>query len=242
MSGESIPFRRGAIGILSDAHGNGPAFDRAIVVLKGLGAERFWFLGDAVGYIPSTSVIKSIRKLGAQIQCIRGNHEQMFIENSFNSERDKIYQLSALNTIICPDEKECLASWGISHTEKFGSKSALLVHGSPTDPTNGYIYPDTDLSVFETENDIVFMGHSHYPFIRNYNGKKYINVGSCGLPRDDGRYGSAAIFYPDLGEARVIRFNITQESATSLADNQFVHQAVRNLFLRRNENVFGEFV
>jgi len=44
------------IGILSDAHGNRPAFDLAISVLQGYGAKIFYFLGDAVGYLPTTDV------------------------------------------------------------------------------------------------------------------------------------------------------------------------------------------
>ena len=40
------------IGILSDAHGNPHGLNRCLTALKREGAERLYFLGDAVGYLP----------------------------------------------------------------------------------------------------------------------------------------------------------------------------------------------
>jgi predicted phosphodiesterase len=117
----------------------------------------------------------------------------------------------------------------------------LFVHGSPKDPTCGYVYPDSDLSVFDTDADFVFMGNSHYPFIRKHQGVTYINVGSCGLPRDDGRYGSIALFDTDTGVARIIRFDIRGSSAKTLAEVPDVHGTVTALFDRKKKKLFGEF-
>ena len=69
------------IGLVSDAHGNGRAFDRAVELLLAHGVRRLFFLGDAVGYVPSTAVLDSLARLGDLVQCIRGNHEAMLIEN-----------------------------------------------------------------------------------------------------------------------------------------------------------------
>ena len=46
------------IGILSDAHGNLRGFERGISLLREFGATQFIFLGDAVGYIPGSAVVK----------------------------------------------------------------------------------------------------------------------------------------------------------------------------------------
>jgi predicted phosphodiesterase len=117
----------------------------------------------------------------------------------------------------------------------------LFVHGSPSEPTYGYVYPDSDLSVFTTAADIVFMGHSHYPFIRKFEKTTYINVGSCGLPRDDGRYGAAALFNPNTGEIKIVRFDIRDLTVQSFAESPVVHAAVKDLFDRRQKKTpFGE--
>ena len=89
--------------------------------------------------------------------------------------------------------------------------AGLFVHGSPTDPLTGYIYPDSDLSEFsEIGADVVFMGHTHHPFVRQFNRKLFVNVGSCGLPRGQDLRGSVCIFDVAERRAQIIRFDISK--------------------------------
>jgi len=237
-----IDKANGLVGIISDAHGNGPAFDRAIILLKDFGVESFIYLGDAIGYIPSLSVLSSILKLGVHIKCIKGNHEKILLTGEYDSDEDTVYQLSRVNAVVSSENVEMISAWKEQIRVRYASKSVLFVHGSPADITTGYVYPDSDLSVFQSDVDVVFMGHTHRPFIRDYNGVRYVNVGSCGLPRDDGRYGSAAIFNPNSGHVRVIRFDITNETETALRNQTNIHASVYGLFERREKAVFGELV
>lgn len=230
------------IGVLSDAHGNGPAFDRAIALLKSLGAHSFMFLGDAVGYIPSLSVVASLRELGSRVRCIKGNHEQMLLECRCDSSKDAVYQLSTVRSLATPEDLKMLATWVPFKKEELTSETVLWVHGSPIAPTDGYVYPDSDLSLFQPNAAVVFMGHTHRPFVRDCEGVRYVNVGSCGLPRDDGRFGSAALYDPLSGSVRVIRFDITAETEAILANNPDVHSSVHELFMRRSEAIFGDVV
>lgn len=231
------------VGILSDAHGNGPAFDRAIEVLRHHGALTFWFLGDAVGYIPSTSVLASLNRLGNRVNCIMGNHEQMLLAGCMDAGRDTIYQLSALKKIVSVNYLSMIAAWKVTRIERFGAESVLYIHGSPSEPTTGYVYPITDLSQFKPDAQTVFMGHSHYPFIRESNQIRYVNVGSCGLPRDDGRFGSAALYDPITGEARIVRFDITVQTEAALATSlQPVHPSVYEVLARRTDSIFGDLL
>jgi len=230
------------IGILADAHGNGPAFDRAITVLKELGVESFWFLGDAVGYIPSLSVLASLRKLGSCLHCIKGNHEQMLLADHVDATLDAVYQLSALKTVITQQDVLMIASWSLTSIEQHGTRSVLCVHGCPSNSTYGYVYPDSDLRIFNPRADIVFMAHTHRPFIRDCNGVRYVNVGSCGLPRDDGRFGSAAIYDVISGAVRVVRFDITAETEAALSLSPPVHPDVLGILSRRESLIFGDIL
>ncbi len=229
------------IGILSDAHGNGPAFDLAINILKKNGAERFVFLGDAVGYLPSTSVIASIQKLGEEITCILGNHEDILLSGSFELAREPIYQHEATLRQMSEAQLSLVNRWPTQARKEFAAGNVLYLHGSPQDPTYGYVYPDTDLSIFDVPCDFVFMGHSHYPFIRRQGSVCFVNVGSCGMPRDDGRFGAAAIFDPDTGSVRVVRFDITEATERALSAYP-CHESVKATFDRRCDFVYGEFV
>ena len=118
-----------------------------------------------------------------------------------------------------------------------------MVHGSPNDYTYGRVYPDSDLSIFDcNQYNYIFMGNTHRPFIRNHNNVNFINVGSCGLPRDHGHYGSAAIFDPNLGKCEIIRFDIQTIITEIEAKYPDIHQSVKNLFKRKSDSIYGDLV
>lgn len=230
------------IGMVSDAHGNSLAFDRAVALLLAQGAQRLYFLGDAVGYVPSAAVLDSLAHLGDRVQCIRGNHEAMLLEGPSDAERERVYQLEALRPKLTPAQLAMISSWPVSRTEVIDDQKVLLVHGSPTDPTYGYVYPDTDLAGFVHDADWVFMGNTHHPFIREQAGTTYVNIGSCGMPRDDGRYGSAALLDTKTRSARILRFDITVESRQVLEQFPTVHQSVHDVYERRRPVVMGDIL
>ena len=230
------------IGLLSDAHGNNDAFSRGVAILTRLGATHFYFLGDAIGYLPSTSVLDSLKRLGNQVSCILGNHEAMVLKGLIDSTQDEIYLLNVVRTKITTAHLNTITSWPISVQKEIDGQKLLFVHGSPEDPTYGYVYPDTDLTGFTSNPDWVFMGNTHRPFIRQKEGTYYVNIGSCGLPRDDGRYGSVALFDTLARSVRILRFDITSFSALLLERYPSVHSSVKSIYQRRTDYVFGEII
>jgi putative phosphoesterase len=232
----------GLIGLLSDAHGNVRAFDRAVSLLLAEGAQHLFFLGDAIGYLPSSAVLDSIHRLGGHIACIRGNHEAMLLEERGETALEDIYQLEALRPALTQTHLQMIASWPVSQSEVISDQKVLLLHGSPSNPTFGYVYPDTELKYFFSEMDWVFMGNTHRPFIREYCGTTFVNIGSCGLPRDDGRYGSVALFDAEKKTVRILRFDISQESEIALREFKSIHHSVKDIFSRRSKKIVGEIV
>lgn len=231
------------IGLISDAHGNGAAFKIALDALRKARVDSVYYLGDAIGYIPSLSVLEQIRAYDGIIHCIKGNHEKMFLSGSVDDRLEKVYLLSEIREEYSQRFDGFLDSWVDSISIKNESLSVLMVHGSPNDYSKGYVYPDTDLSAFHCDGyQHVFMGHTHRPFIRVSKGIHYINVGSCGLPRDHGCYGSAVIFDTKSGESNLIRFDIKKTLSQIDKKHPNIHHSVKNLFKRKSDSFDGEIV
>jgi predicted phosphodiesterase len=230
------------IGILSDAHGNQPAFELAINQLKSFGANRFIFLGDALGYLPTPAVLDSINNLGNDIQCIRGNHENMMLKCDDNSENEPIYQHAATKRLMNKGHIATIQNWATELFMNFPSGNSIFLHGSPLNPIYGYVYPDTDLAQFHVEEKFVFLGHTHHPFIKKISGTTFVNTGSCGLPRDHGTLGSAVLFDEYTGAVRLIRFNIRKSIEQALAMVESVNSSVLKLFRRKSKNYEGELI
>ncbi len=228
------------IGVLSDAHGNWQAFDRGISVLRQMGATRFVFLGDALGYLPISDVLDSINSLEGQIVCIRGNHEDMILKGGLTPEQESVYQHERTRTMLTDLQLTAISAWPPMLELDFPAGRALFVHGSPSDHTYGYVYPDTDLRQFDVSARYVFMGNTHRPFIRSDAGTLFVNTGSCGLPRDHGALGSVALFDEVSGVCKIIRFDILQATAACLDRVADIHEEVLELFSRQPAQYEGE--
>ena len=204
------------LGILSDAHGNVEAFQLALRVLEEHSVDEIYFLGDAVGYIPESGVVALLHC--SKIRSIKGNHDDMLLQHNTTVDQDAIYRhretFAALSVLECqflmtlPSQLRC-NEHGVD---------ILFVHGSPNEPLTGYVYPDNSLGEFSAVNaDVVFMGHTHYPFVRHHGDKLFVNVGSCGLPRGSDLRGSVCVFDSLERDARIIRFDISGCCARALS-------------------------
>ncbi|TVR11189.1 MAG: metallophosphoesterase [Salinarimonadaceae bacterium] len=216
------------IGLVSDAHGHVRALERAIGVLRDARAEEILFLGDALGYIDCVDTVQLILDEG--LLPLAGNHERMILDGTTPADRDEIYRHSSIESQLSPATRSVLETWPSFRLLHDGA--VLAVHGSPADPVNGYVYPDSELEGFATPLGVRFvsMGHTHHAMVRRHNGILFINPGSCGLPRDIRSSGSVAVLDLVRHDAEIIRFDISDVSADFLNK---VHESVRSAWLKR---------
>ena len=82
-----------------------------------------------------------------------------------------------------------------------------MVHASPWEPFDAYIYPQSpQLARFaQLPYDVVILGHTHVPMVRRVDGVTIINPGSCSQPRDQDRRGSYAILDVERTEVEIRR-------------------------------------
>jgi predicted phosphodiesterase len=231
------------VALFSDVHGNVDALTCAMTLSKKRGCISNVFLGDAVGYLPGTQALQLLQSV-PNLLPIKGNHEHYLLDlGQCDPEKEKIYRLKPTATALTPSMWEEIFKWPSQRKISVGSKRILMVHGSPENPTFGYLYPDAPLS--EIEFDLVFVGNTHRPFIRSVGQTTYVNVGSVGLPRDDGRYGCMCVWASPELAPELLRFEIS--IAHSSDDDELlqeIHPAVLALRDRRcDENhLIGKIV
>lgn len=187
------------IGIVSDIHATPHALRRALEDMPS--ADLLLCPGDAVSeyrFCPET--VELLRRTGTL--CIQGNHEIVLFGG-----RNPAY-LQKCHATFPADTLDFLAAAPVSRELTCDGLRILLVHGSPWDPYDEYIYPhSTKLARFATlAYDMVCFGHTHVPFVYQAGHVMVINPGSCSQPRDQDRRGAYAIFDTATREATICRF------------------------------------
>tara|TARA_B100001057_G_scaffold450774_1_gene493146 strand:+ start:11 stop:706 length:696 start_codon:yes stop_codon:yes gene_type:complete len=178
--------------VLSDIHGNYDALKKCVNEAKKFKITKFICLGDYVGYYyEPDKCIDLLIKIKAV--CIRGNHENIFLNILKDNKKIKFYKLKYGNGISIAykklKKKHINFIKGLSVTKKisFRKKKILLCHGSPWD-INEYIYPNKFNNYKKKFNkykyDYILLGHTHIPMNKKIGSKKILNPGSVGQPRD----------------------------------------------------------
>lgn len=184
------------IGILSDIHGNLRALKAIVKAFQVENVDNIICIGDMIGYYhQSLEVIDFL--MGSEIQCILGNHEGIFLGiNDYPKDKWNLYFFDQVKENISPQQKEWLSKLPKFLEINNKGKKIAFFHGSPWDPLNEYIYPNSDkfnkFGAFPW--DYIFLGHTHYPMTKKVGKVNIVNPGSCGQPRDGDIRASAAIF------------------------------------------------
>ena len=223
------------IGFLSDAHGNPVMLAACLQKLRELEVSSIYFLGDAVGYLPGESkVLGMFRSEG--VHCQKGNHEAMLLgELPLPRVKDETYRLGSARARLSAVDREYIRGWPDHRIVDLGEKKLLLVHGSPDDYLQGYVYPNSDLTSFDnSDHDAVFMGHTHYPFMSRRRNTLVVNVGSCGLPRDQGNLAAFAIFDVTTDTCNIYRLRLDAVEVVNYFGAEHMAQAVHDCFFRES--------
>ncbi len=197
------------IGILSDAHGNYRSFLRCLEHFEKSKVNHIFYLGDAIGYLPNVEVIDELIKLDKKVSCVLGNHEDLFINHFENYKEKKIYCANIIKKNIKNKHIHFINTWPKFISLNINKNKLLFIHGNPADHTYGYLYENSDFSEFNTPYNYIFAGHTHIPFAKQFKNTCYVNVGSCGLPRDKGSEPSGVILDTKKNDLKIFRYDIT---------------------------------
>ena len=189
------------VAVISDVHGNMPALQ---AVLDEIGDMQIYCAGDLVGYgTQPNEVIETLWERNAV--CIMGNHDYAVVKGHKYPENKLIEENWKWTKSVLT--KSNLTYLKHLKTE-YDEENILMVHGSPKDPINEYIY-DLDLQfddlIPEFGEDILIFGHTHIPVNREYKGRLFLNPGSIGQPRDGDKRASYAVLDVDWIRAKISR-------------------------------------
>ena len=148
------------IALISDVHGNLPAFQAVLRTIEEEGVDGIWCLGDLVGYgaQPNECVALAAEKLNL---CLMGNHDLVVIDQL------EISDFSANAAAAAEWTKEVLDADARAYLEKLKTVNEEepigLYHASPRDPVWEYVLSSlaADDCFDEMAPRVGAVGHSH---------------------------------------------------------------------------------
>ena len=205
------------IAVLSDIHGNLPALLAVLEDCRKQKVDRFWLLGDYVDYgVSAKEVVALLQKLDTEY-VIAGNHDACLYLPSVRSSQTPHGKQSFVYTKALI-EKEPEAFLWLQETVSrpviyLSSQKIMLVHGTPSDPYWGKFLPEVNSdAVFQDmeKEDVRFLlaGHSHRSFLLSKEGRRIVNPGSVGQPRDGCSDASYAILEGESVTFRRVSYDI----------------------------------
>ncbi len=194
------------IGLISDIHSNAPALQEALYHLEDAGVDKIIHAGDTIGYYPfPNEVIQML--VDHKVEGIKGNHEIiLFTGDISRASSPAEHAIEWTKNVLSDDSWEYLRSLSDSLRFEFGDVSLAVFHGSPGDPWRYVeaVFATSDL-LEEVGTDILVLGHTHKPFVRELKAGMIVNPGAVGQPRDGDWRTSLAILEPERMKAKIVR-------------------------------------
>jgi putative phosphoesterase len=183
------------LGIVSDIHCN---YEGLKTALDRMGAvDELLCSGDAIyQYRFNNEVIELLREREARY--ILGNHELTFLGPGGVRAQAAPF--------IRPENLEYVKAQPVRLEVRVNGRKLLMVHGSPFEPSNEYLFPGTRglQRLAGIDADYIVLGHTHYAMAEPVGRALVVNSGSAGEGRDhrNDRDLSYAVLDTASGEVR----------------------------------------
>lgn len=212
------------IAVLSDIHGNLQALTKSLSIIRNLGVDTIYCLGDIVGYGANPNECVELMRQYAD-HTVLGNHDHASLFTDYADYLPRDGRVVALWThkILTDDNRKFLA--GLKY--RVETDLCTLVHASPDRPEFWHYIGSLEEAAPQFDHfakTICFSGHTHIPFIckddlqtfeLTKTGKFLINPGSVGQPRDGRPQLSFGFLDTDTWEYKNFRFNYDIEGAAA---------------------------
>lgn len=193
----SIVLPEGRVAVMSDIHGNYPAFRACYADALAQGVNSFVFLGD---YVSDLAEPEKVMDLVYEIRakhptvCLRGNRERYMLDCMDG--RTEFCSGSKTGSLLFTYERlrkrdlDFFRALPIYECVEVGGLSMEIAHAVKEDDRFYFDAEDGNLSkVFPAmTHPFLLTGHSHKQYIRTDASKTVVNPGSVGVPRGYGNW------------------------------------------------------
>jgi diadenosine tetraphosphatase ApaH/serine/threonine PP2A family protein phosphatase len=241
------------LAIFSDVHANLEALSAVVEAYRSEQIDRYYCLGDVVGYGANPNECASIVREVAQIT-ILGNHDAAVagrMDYSYYYEAAR-HALDAHASCLTKENMAWLK--GLPYKHMLDDVGVLLCHGSPVRIEEfEYIFAPEQarecLPMFEELGELTVIGHSHLckvfalkpgyveelppsDFVLKEGFKYIVSVGSVGQPRDYDNRASYTVYDSDtrLFEFKRVEYDIDL-AATKIFDSNLERNFGHRLFI-----------
>ena len=231
------------VGFVSDAHGNPHGLKICLNHMRALDVDEIYFLGDAVGYFPDAETTIDLLE-SESVDCLIGNHEAMLVGHlPLDTDREKVYRISETRERMDRSYLEQIGSWTLVKDMELAGRRIRCVHGSPWDPLNGYVYPDSDMRGFlNYPFDLFFLGHTHRPFIKKLGHAVVVNVGSSSISRDQGNLSSCCVYDSAKETVAIFRIPFDENEVIDLYKDRISSEVVEVLRRKDDSGIMTKIV
>jgi putative phosphoesterase len=196
--------------LIADVHSNWPALSAI--------DEKFdacLFAGDLVDY--GTDPVPCIQWAQRHITAgVRGNHDHAVAQRVVARGGSGFRRLAAATRpahweLIPPRLLKYLNRLPVTRHIQLDGKTFYLVHATPRDAMDEYLLQDEAAwrdRLKDVQADYVCIGHTHLPFLLDVDGKRVINPGSVGQPRDGDPRASYVVIEEGEVEFRRVEYDI----------------------------------
>ena len=223
------------VAVLSDIHSNKFALASTLKFLEDKGIDKYFFLGDYFGYYPwANETYKQIEKLFSTSFHILGNHDELICREQAPIPSPEYWHVIVQNKLeLTSKAVEWLKSLSPEKKLQIDTIQFRLCHGTPKEPLTGRFYPDNNdkYDWFPKKNEILLMGHTHYPIYKKVpDGGIIVNPGSIGQPRDGILESSLCIINTDDSDVKFYRVPyLINEAIHELENMNWYPRAIKSL-------------
>jgi putative phosphoesterase len=171
--------------VISDIHAN----YEALSGLPEMGDE-LWALGDLVNYGPQPVEVIEFLQAKASV-AVRGNHDHAVAFGADPQCSPRFREMAAATqrfteSVLDKQHRRLLGSLPVKAEVRRGDTRFYLCHAAPSHPLFEYCAPESERWLSECQNlaaDVLLVGHTHIPFVRQIGNLLLINPGSLGQPK-----------------------------------------------------------